>query len=743
MIKSNKTKIQVVNIIIIAMLILPQVLFIYNLFFSESNKASTNNELIKTSEYAEGSVGYDMIVGGAAYYSSGSTIYWDFINLNNVDIRVLAMTGSQFGDAIMGERPVQYHSLLMEGDMGYGYFTVPSTGQWAIGFYHRDSSHGNTEIYFNVGGPSPYVRITRPSSAENWVKKDMVYRIEWTNCYVANAKLELWKGSSYLNDISPYLIRDGFYPTYDWHVLSSLVEDNNYRIRIINRVNPNIYDFSDYFEIYEDDLINCIQPTSSSKFGTETSQDIQWTWRGYLSNLDIELWNETDVISQITSSTECDGLYSWEIPYNISEGSNYRIKIFDHDNPSLYNFSDSFTIFDASPPKIMIQEPNNYSITSQSPPLFNIEILEQNLDRVEYQLQNDSISTDFYSWEGQIEQSVWEQIGNGTLQFTLFANDTNGNNEHTSLILYKDIKSPVININEPTPNKICGILAPQVSVEIVDAYLDKIWYQLQNGSFSTEFYSWEGQIEQSVWEQIGNGTVQFTLFANDTIGNEAFKEILIFKDTIPPEWIGEPENQFIEYGDDLYYDLDAFDISSISHWWINDTFLFDINENGEISTPITLSVGEYWLGIGVCDIVENYCNSTIKITVQDTTSPIWMIEPEDRLIQYGEDFNYNLEAFDLSGISYWWINDTINFHINNNGKITNLIALEEGVYSVEIRAYDVFDNYCSKTIRITVERANPPPSGIIPGYNELFILGILSGISILLISFKFRKLDLI
>ena len=654
MMKSNKTRIQMVHIIIIAMLILPQVLFIYNLVFNESNKASTNIELIKTSEYLECRISYDGIAGAADYYSSGTTIYWDFINLDDVNIRVLAMTGDQIWDAIMGERPVQYHSLLIEGDMGYGYFTVPSTGQWGISFYHRDSSHGSTDLYFNVGVHTPYAVITRPSSAEKWVKKDTVYRIEWTNYYVANTKLELWKGSSYLNDISPYLIRDGFHPTYDWHVPSSLVEGTDYRIRIINRVNPNIYDFSDYFEVYEDDLINCIQPTSSSMFGTETSQDIQWTWYGYLPNLDIELWNETDVIDQITSSTECDGLYSWEIPYNISEGPNYRIKISDHDNPSTYNFSDSFTIFDASPPKITIHEPLNYSITSHSPPLFNIEILEENLDRVEYQLQNDLISTEFYSWEGQIEQGVWEQIGNGTIQFILFANDTNGNNESASLVLCKDIKSPVIKINEPAPNKICGVVAPLASVEVVDAYLDKIWYQLQNGSFSTEFYSWEGQIEQGVWEQIGNGTIQFILFANDTNGNEGFKETLIFKDTIPPEWIGEPENQFIEYGDNLYYDL---------------------------------------------------------------------------------------EAFDLSGISYWWINDTINFHINNSGEITNLIALEEGFYSVEIRAYDVLDNYCSKTIRITVERGNPFPSGIIPGYNEFFILGILSMISILLIYFKFRRLD--
>jgi len=728
---------EIQSLILVLLVFLPT--FCYYLKTIDCNTNHINYELVKSSQYGSGRIGYDGIVGAAAYYSSGSTIYWDFINLDNVDIEVLAMTGDQFGDAVMGDRPIQYHSLLMESDMGYGYFTVPSFGQWAIGFYHHDFSQGSTNIYFNVGSPSPYVRITRPSLAENWVKKNSIFRIEWTNYYVPNAKLELWKGASYLNDISPYLMRSGFYPTYDWAVPNSLAEGTDYRIKIVNRVNPNIYDFSDYFEIYENDLLECIQPTVSSVLGTDTNQEIQWNWRGDFSNMDIELWNETDFVSDIASSTEWDGSYSWSIPYNISEGFNYKIKLIDHDKPSFYNYSDSFAIIDASPPKINIQNPLNHSFTKHSVPSFSIAILEMNLDSVLYQLQNDSSSTGYIPWEGQIEQNIWSQFGNGTLQFILFANDTNGNSNNKSLILHKDIISPIILVDEPTSYTVWGTTAPQVSAIIMEANLYKKWYCLENSTFITRNYQWEGIINQSVWDLIRNGTLLFKLFANDTNGNEAFKEIFLLKDIIPPEWLSDPGDQYVEFGDILFLDLDVIEKSGISHWWINDTSQFNINFDGELTSPIDLLIGEYWLDIGVCDVADNYINASIKITVQDTTSPHWVVEPEDHVMDYGTDLYYSLYANDLSGISYWWINDSAKFNIDTNGKISNLMELEEGVYYIEVRAFDAFDNYCSKIIQITVERS-PPPSGDIPGYNGMFVTIIVSVITSIIIIYKRRTM---
>ena len=254
--------------------------------------------------------------------------------------------------------------------------------------------------------------------------------------------------------------------------------------------------------------------------------------------------------------------------------------------------------------------------------------------------------------------------------------------------------------------------------------LDTIWYSINNNE-KILISNTSGFIDQEVWDVWGNGTIIIKFYANDTVNNIAYNEVLINKDIIPPNWIVELEDQLLEYGEAFSNNLVASDSSGISYWWINDTTHFSIDNNGEVTNIVLLPVGVYWLDVRAYDKVTNYCNSTAKINVQDTTSPIWVVEPEDRLLEYGDELNYDLDASDLSSISYWWINDTINFNINSNGEITNKIYLKEGEYSIKIRAYDSYENYCSKTIKIKVKsRANPPS---ISGY-RLEMIFLISGI---------------
>ncbi|MFX1389734.1 MAG: hypothetical protein ACFE9Z_06725 [Promethearchaeota archaeon] len=70
----------------------------------------------------------------------------------------------------------------------------------------------------------------------------------------------------------------------------------------------------------------------------------------------------------------------------------------------------------------------------------------------------------------------------------------------------------------------------------------------------------------------------------------------------------------------------------------------------------------------------------------DITDPTWNSIPEDQIIEFGADLSYDVDASDLSGIAYYWINDTINFSIDSNGLITNAISLGAGNYWLEIRA---------------------------------------------------------
>jgi hypothetical protein len=161
------------------------------------------------------------------------------------------------------------------------------------------------------------------------------------------------------------------------------------------------------------------------------------------------------------------------------------------------------------------------------------------------------------------------------------------------------------------------------------------------------------------------------------------------QDTTDPTWETPPTDQAVEYGDAFNYDLDASDLSDISNWEINDTTNFNIDSSGVIRNVVTLTVGEYWLEVQAYDPYDNFCNVTLKITVQDTTLPNWSITPLDQTTECGNAFNCDLDASDLSGISSWEINDTTNFNIDSNGIITNVGTLAVGEYGLEVH-----DNKC-------------------------------------------------
>lgn len=90
--------------------------------------------------------------------------------------------------------------------------------------------------------------------------------------------------------------------------------------------------------------------------------------------------------------------------------------------------------------------------------------------------------------------------------------------------------APQININSPNPYEVFGKIRPDFDLEINDPNLQSIWYSLINDSISTDNYTWEGQMHQKVWEQVGNGNITINFYANDSNGNLGFNHTTITKD---------------------------------------------------------------------------------------------------------------------------------------------------------------------------------------------------------------------
>jgi len=113
-----------------------------------------------------------------------------------------------------------------------------------------------------------------------------------------------------------------------------------------------------------------------------------------------------------------------------------------------------------------------------------------------------------------------------------FANDTLGNLNSVNITLKKDIKIPELVVIDPLPGNIYGNTAPSYSISIFEGNLNSTWYSM-NG-YNETILTTDGVLNQSLWDLQGNGTVSISFYANDSVDNLAYFEIIIRKDILAP-----------------------------------------------------------------------------------------------------------------------------------------------------------------------------------------------------------------
>ncbi|TFG03831.1 hypothetical protein EU538_13005, partial [Candidatus Thorarchaeota archaeon] len=141
------------------------------------------------------------------------------------------------------------------------------------------------------------------------------------------------------------------------------------------------------------------------------------------------------------------------------------------------------------------------------------------------------------------------------------------------------------------------------------------------------------------------GEYPLLIWANDTAGGVLAAEFTVsVHDTIPPDWIETPTDQFLEAGDVLNYDINASDPNGLSKWMLNVTTAFSIDSEGVVRTPLRLPVGEYHVEVSVSDVHNNWRSHIFAVTVEDTTAPDWVFPPEDQSLGFNEGIDYVLYA---------------------------------------------------------------------------------------------------
>ena len=105
---------------------------------------------------------------------------------------------------------------------------------------------------------------------------------------------------------------------------------------------------------------------------------------------------------------------------------------------------------------------------------------------------------------------------------------------------------------------------------------------------------------------------------------------------------------------------------------------------------------------------EGYITDTNLLPAYDTIAPVWAEDPTTQNVELSHDFSYGLTAIDPSGISTWWLNDTVSFAVSTDGLVTSTVSLGEGTYGVQIWVNDTLGNTLNGTFSVSVQDTLPP-----------------------------------
>ncbi len=175
-------------------------------------------------------------------------------------------------------------------------------------------------------------------------------------------------------------------------------------------------------------------------------------------------------------------------------------------------------------------------------PQIDLIIVDPTINSITYMLintTNNAHLTTNYTWIGYIDQAVWDQMGNGTIEIRFFINNTLGQFSVSQIVLRKDIFSPSITVENLLAGVVFNSVAPNTNnftVVISDpSGIDLMQYMLINRTniaHHTTERTWNGYIEQSVWDQMANGSIIVRFIVNDTVGNERVFEFILEKNII-------------------------------------------------------------------------------------------------------------------------------------------------------------------------------------------------------------------
>ncbi|MBD3422405.1 MAG: hypothetical protein GF398_20005 [Chitinivibrionales bacterium] len=186
--------------------------------------------------------------------------------------------------------------------------------------------------------------ITQPNNRVSWEQESRNY-IKWESVGVEGAvDIFLFKQNMKYADIVLETGNDG---EYRWTVPESIEPYDYYDIRVQAHDDKSVYGDlkgSDVVKITPAPYIEVTSPYASSRWGNDNRKTISWEHYGAGSEVVIELWKGSSKEKTISTGTNNDGSYSWEVSTYYICNSCYRIKVISASSSSIFGFSPNFSV---------------------------------------------------------------------------------------------------------------------------------------------------------------------------------------------------------------------------------------------------------------------------------------------------------------------------------------------------------------------------------------------------------------
>ncbi|MEK6842601.1 MAG: Ig-like domain-containing protein, partial [Nanoarchaeota archaeon] len=373
-------------------------------------------------------------------------------------------------------------------------------------------------------------------------------------------------------------------------------------------------------------------PTTNNTNTTDTSYDINFTFSDLNQISAVWYSNDTNLINRSLGS---GGTFFNITNLTWSQG-NHNITIYVNDTFGNVNQTRiSFTVDTTNPDlTILVPSVNNTNTTNTNQ---NVNFtFSDSFTQVAFAWYNNDTNSGANKSLGSggtffnISNITWSE---GKHNVTIYANDTVGNENKTSISFTIDTVNPDITISFPSNNTNSSNINLDVNFTVSDINLDSCWYS--NDTYSINRSLGSGgtcvNVTNITWSEAKHNV---TIYVNDSAGNLNYTGVSFTIDSINPDvTISFPSNNSNFSTIDVDVNFTFFDLNINHIWYTNDTNLINrsLGSGGTFFniTNLTWSQGNHNITIYVNDTFGNVNQSRISFTVDSINPTIEYISPTD------------------------------------------------------------------------------------------------------------------